>query len=135
MAKKKKNNNTPRRKRMTREQRLQSAMSTDFPKKSAGMNIVRHYANWYGVDLLCAIAELRVLGLDISAEYEEAVRNSINAKLQARRQTKQKCLDDELTDSDSDDTFAYIIGYTSGGAPYGVRWEEIENCQCGCGDQ
>ena len=27
---------------------------------------------------------------------------------------------------DYDDTFAYIAGYTSGGAPYGVTWEEME---------
>jgi len=27
--------------------------------------------------------------------------------------------------ADSDDTFAYIVGYTSGGAPYGARWEEF----------
>jgi len=25
---------------------------------------------------------------------------------------------------ESDDTFAYIAGYTSGGAPYGITWEE-----------
>ena len=24
-----------------------------------------------------------------------------------------------------DDTFFYIAGYTSGGAPYGVTWEEM----------
>ena len=26
--------------------------------------------------------------------------------------------------SDFDDTYAYIAGFTPGGAPYGVRWEE-----------
>ena len=26
---------------------------------------------------------------------------------------------------DMDDEFAYIAGYTSGGAPYGVRWEDV----------
>lgn len=26
---------------------------------------------------------------------------------------------------DSDDTFFYIAGYTSGGAPYGVTWAEM----------
>lgn len=26
---------------------------------------------------------------------------------------------------DKDDTFYYIAGYTSGGAPYGVTWEEM----------
>ena len=27
---------------------------------------------------------------------------------------------------ESDDFFAVIIGYTSGGAPYGLTWEEAE---------
>lgn len=30
---------------------------------------------------------------------------------------------DAMTE-DMDDTFSYIAGYTSGGAPYGVTWEE-----------
>ena len=28
---------------------------------------------------------------------------------------------------DSDETFAYIAGYTSNGVPFGVTWEEQEN--------
>jgi hypothetical protein len=27
---------------------------------------------------------------------------------------------------ESDETFAYIAGYTSGGAPYGVTWDELK---------
>ena len=27
--------------------------------------------------------------------------------------------------SDMDGTFAFIAGYTSGGAPYGVTWEQV----------
>lgn len=27
---------------------------------------------------------------------------------------------------ESDDTFAFIAGYTSGGFPYGITWEEME---------
>jgi len=27
--------------------------------------------------------------------------------------------------NDCDETFAYIAGYTAGGAPYGVTWEEM----------
>lgn len=27
---------------------------------------------------------------------------------------------------ESDETFAFIAGYTSGGAPYGITWEEME---------
>lgn len=27
---------------------------------------------------------------------------------------------------ESDETFAFIVGYTSGGVPYSVTWEEME---------
>jgi hypothetical protein len=36
---------------------------------------------------------------------------------------KQKEFEERF--SDSDDTFYYIAGYTPGGAPYGVTWEEM----------
>lgn len=28
--------------------------------------------------------------------------------------------------TESDETFAFIAGYTSGGFPYGVTWEEMD---------
>lgn len=31
-----------------------------------------------------------------------------------------------LIEPESDEHFAYIAGYTSGGAPYGITWEEQE---------
>ena len=31
---------------------------------------------------------------------------------------------------DSDEHFAYIAGYTEGGVPYGVTWEEMEESEC-----
>ena len=33
---------------------------------------------------------------------------------------------DEYLYSDSDETVYYIASYTSGGAPYGITWEEYE---------
>ena len=108
MGKSRSHDNIPRRKRMTREQRLQSAKSTDFLSKHMAKDMVRHYARWYGVDLLCAIAELRQLGLEVSPESQE---ESFSADISC----------------DSDETFAFIAGYTSGGAPYGVTWDEMED--------
>lgn len=39
----------------------------------------------------------------------------------------KKIQEDYISDlySDMDGTFAYIAGYTPGGAPYGVTWEEV----------
>lgn len=36
-----------------------------------------------------------------------------------------KLMDGGILDEDCDDRFAFIAGYTSGGAPYGTTWEEI----------
>lgn len=30
---------------------------------------------------------------------------------------------------ESDEQFAFIVGYTSGGAPYGITWEEWETIE------
>jgi len=73
---------------------------------------------------VCAILELRMLGVDIpDARLEQAHRNEQDrAALRARR--KQKNAGREF--GRSDETFAFIVDYTEGGAPYGITWEEME---------
>ena len=111
---------------MKRDVRLQSAKN--WIPTYEGKNIVRGYAKWYGVDLLCSIIELRMLGIHVDENYEVNVRRSIEAGAKQRRQRrlarKEAAFDDPYPDSDA--TFAYIAGYTSWGFPYGVTWEEIE---------
>ena len=126
MGKSRSHDNIPRRKRMTREQRLQSAKSTDFLSKHMAKDMVRHYARWYGVDLLCAIAELRQLGLEISPEREDAAKISLQNRLEQKRKSQGESFSADIS-CDSDETFAFIAGYTSGGAPYGVTWGEMED--------
>jgi len=117
--------NTSRKKRYTKEYRLGS--SKEWIKTYDGKNIVRGYSKWYGVDLLCAIKELRVNGVTVDEEYEEKVRLSIEAKKLARQineeNRKKKMV--EVEDEFSDDRFAFIAGYTSGGAAYGITHEEM----------
>lgn len=126
MGKSRSHDNIPRRKRMTREQRLQSAKSTDFLSKHMAKDMVRHYARWYGVDLLCAIAELRQLGLEISPEREDAAKISLQNRLEQKRKSQEESFSADIS-CDSDETFAFIAGYTSGGVPYGVTWGEMED--------
>lgn len=110
---------------MKRESRLQSAKH--WITTYEGKTIVRGYAKWYGVDLLCAIIELRMLGVHVDENYEANVRRSIETKAKQRRQKRLARKEAEFYDPypDSDANFAYIAGYTSGGFPYGVTWEEI----------
>jgi hypothetical protein len=51
--------------------------------------------------------------------------------IELKKQRKKKKTSEVIEESFSDEQFAFIAGYTSGGAPYGVTWEEadIENDQ------
>lgn len=121
------NGNISRKKRRTKKYRLVS--SKEWIRNYDGKNIVKGYSKWYGVDLLCAIKELRMNGVIVDEVYEEQVKESIKAKTIARqisKENRKKRLnlnEDEFLDG----RFAFIAGYTSGGAAYGVTHEEMRN--------
>jgi hypothetical protein len=116
---KKKKSNTPRAKRMTRQSRLSSGKH--WLAKHKGQKTVRAYAKHYGVDRLCALLELRILGLSISEEEIENAR-----RMQASANKKKTERTSESIYEDSGDMFCFIAGYTPGGLPYGVTWEEAD---------
>lgn len=118
----KKKANSPRRKRYCRTDRLQVAKS--WVAAYEGKHLVRSYARWFGVDNLCAIAELRILGQDIPKEYERALRQSIHS-ISVHRKNKLLKKQEEYLDEEHDPVFAFIAGYTSGGFPYGITHEEM----------
>jgi len=117
----------PRRLRMTRAGRLQSARATNWVANYQGKQIVRGYRRWFGVDLLCAIDELWLLGVKVDREYESQVRRTLDCRAASRRQKKLSRAAVEPLEStrECDGTFAYIAGYTSGGMPFGITWEEL----------
>ena len=120
-SKKKKKSLPPRRKRMKRAGRLQSAKK--WLASFEGNNVVRGYAKWFGVDLLCAAKELQLLGVEVDATYLERLR----VTFQNRRRKKPKELDESASDfGHSNEHFSFIAGYTSGGMPYGVPWSDDE---------
>jgi len=69
MAKKKKKN---QHKQLRRTQRLGRGKS--WLKTYQGEDIIQDYIKRYGVDLLCAVVELRMLGVAISEDYEYQLR-------------------------------------------------------------
>ncbi len=121
-------NGQPRRHRMDREGRLQSARDSDWVNKYSGKHIIQSYRKRYGVDILCAIKELRLLGVSIDQEYEQQVRQFIEGKARAgkRKKEEQNKTRNDRWGRGVGATFAYIAGYTSGGAPYGGRWDEVD---------
>ena len=64
-----------------------------------------------------------MLGCEISQEYIECVKKTIEAEHKKRKVKKEQEKYDRFPDSD--DNFYYIAGYTSGSAPYGTTWEEM----------
>jgi hypothetical protein len=112
---------TPRRKRFNRKQRLQSAKH--WIPTYTGKNLVRGYKKWYGVDFICAIKELEMLGFEIDPKYKE----NILKQKEAQRKAAEKPDKEEHINYDQDVNYYYIAGYTSGGVPYGITWEEYEN--------
>lgn len=84
-----------------------------------GKNLVRGYSRHFGVDLLCAVAELEILGYEVTLEYKEQLKKEFENR---QKQADEKMLNVPL---EEDDQFYFIAGYTSGGAPYGLTWDEI----------
>lgn len=133
MKKKKSKNNTPRRKRMNRKGRLQIAKQ--WAETYEGKNVVKGYAKWFGVDLQCALTEVQLAGLEKSPQIKKNARRSIHEKQeQAKRNAEKRKLKEEqarMEDfyEDSDDIFSFIVGYTPGGVPYGITWDEWEEVE------
>jgi hypothetical protein len=132
LAKKnKKGNLGPKRKRMSRSSRLQSLKVKEWVNNYNGKNIIKSYSKWYGVDLICAMKELELLGYSILEGTKEKTRKAVRdrayqKKLKEKRKQKKEMLLDVF---ESDETFAFIVGYTAGGAPYGVTHEEMEELE------
>ena len=114
----------PRRKRMSRSARLQSGRH--WLENFSGKRVVPSYARWFGVDLLCAATELRMLGVRLSPDYLEALRRTVAAR-PTRRGSSVGTTDGTGLDVISSHEFAFVAGYTEGGAPFGVGWDDIDS--------
>ncbi|MDD3721527.1 MAG: hypothetical protein PHW92_03430 [Lutibacter sp.] len=113
-------------KTLKREYRLRSAK--DWIKTYSGNNVVKGYSKKYSVDKLCTIKELRMIGFEITEEYENQLQKSLESHIQQRLLLKKRREDElnALCGYKSDEYFAMILGYTSGGFLYGVTHEEMK---------
>lgn len=118
----KRKSNIPRRKTMAREARLDAAKQ--WIKTFSGKNMVKGYARWYAVDLLCAIKELRMINVPVDTAYEAQVKQLLEVKRKWKQQKQIERKKEGITCSYSDDEFFFIAGYTSNGVPYGIIRQE-----------
>ncbi|WP_051331136.1 hypothetical protein [Aneurinibacillus terranovensis] len=123
LTNKRKKSSVPRHKRLNRASRLQAAKQ--WILNYNGKNIIRGYKNHFGVDLACALHELEMLGIQLSADYINQIKRSEEARLQNRQKhklIKQKTFVEQLPGSD--DVYYFIAGYTENEFSYGITWDD-----------
>lgn len=113
---------------MNRASRLQAAVY--FIPNYEGKNLVTGYSKYFAVTKLCAVKELEMLGHSISINYKTELQGAEIQNMRDKEKRKKSKREKELEQQafeDGDETFAFITGYTSGGAPYGITWEEYSD--------
>jgi hypothetical protein len=94
----------------------------------SGKNVVRSYANCFGVDLLCAVKEVSLLGVAVDPAYVAQLKTTFASR---RSRPKQAVPEPQSVGYgvDWDENFAYIAGRTDAGFPYGVTWDELADVE------
>jgi hypothetical protein len=107
-----------------REQRLRKARQWVLTYE--GAHIVRAYRRRFKIDPVCALRDLEEIGA-LSPEKLETLKAAESVRLEQKRREREHKKERDQLDRfpDSDDTFFFIAGYTSGGAPYGITWAEM----------
>lgn len=131
MNRKKKRGGKAAKKRMTFAERKTRAEKwvSEFDGTAYNGDIVKAYRKKFAVDRMTSVRELQLLGVEITAEQIQREKEVIERyKQHLLNKKRKKRLKKELakeTELEQDDTFFFIAGYTSGGAPYGITWDEI----------
>ncbi|KGP74597.1 hypothetical protein [Pontibacillus yanchengensis] len=114
-------------KKKNRKGRL--AKAQEFIDKYKGKELYKGYAKHFSIDKLVAIRDLEQLGYEFSEEFKEEmvakherIVQHRKRKKEEKKQRKQRGEEEALFDSD--ENFAFIAGYTSGGFPFGVPWDD-----------
>lgn len=115
-------------KKQTKEERRQARLrkGRQWVLTYEGSHIVRDYRKRFNVDSTCAMKDLSEIGA-LSPEKRAEMQRAEQLRLAQKRREREQTMEEYLAERfpDSDDHFFYIAGYTSGGAPYGVTWEEM----------
>ena len=108
-----------------RKQRLKEARLW-YPEQhfTESSHIVKAYRTRFNVNKDCAMRELVMLGM-LPPEKQKSYEGQLagkDRKKAAKREAKRNPV--EETNPFQDENFFFIAGYTSGGAPYGITWEQ-----------
>ncbi|XID92303.1 hypothetical protein ACF3MZ_28185 [Paenibacillaceae bacterium WGS1546] len=116
------------RKNLKRDQRLEAAKQ--WISEYKGKKWIRSYRKHFGISAECAIQELLLLKVPLTKEEIANGRISARARRRnekrKRKQRRNKARSATIEVPLQDGTFFFIAGYTEGGFPYGITWEENE---------
>ena len=122
MAKKKKLTKAERKETRLRKGKQWLLTYTGSPKR---MN--KHYRERFHVGAVTAAKDLQELGVNYTQEQLDQIKQAEEQRLRQRKMEREAKEREQLAEryEDCDGRFAFIDGYTDGGAPYGVMWEEV----------
>lgn len=90
----------------------------EYDGTAYGGDIIKAYRKKFAVDRMKAVEQAAVRA------YQD-IQRAKKAKRKRIREQKRMQKDIPIFHEDQDNTFYYIAGYTSDGAPYGVTWKEM----------
>lgn len=130
---KKKTKGKAAKRRMTFEERKPkaSAWVESFDGTAYNGDIIKAYRKKFAVDRLTSCRELQLLGVEITPEQIAREKDAVKRHKQhlenrkKKKRLQRKAAKQDNWNLDQDDQFFFIAGYTSGGAPYGVTWEQM----------
>lgn len=110
-----------------KEIRLQKARQWILSYDGTPKHMAKHYRKRFHVDITTAVRDLQDIGVEFTQEYLDAVKRSEEERIRQKRLEKERKVQQEqdFLYEDSDDVYAFIAGYTGGGVPYGITWEEL----------
>ena len=115
-----------------RKERMKQAKGWLKSFSSAGnetsADIIKGYREKFRVDVATALRELQEIGYKFGDGYIERAQRVEEIRIEQLRASKSEDDNDFFSDF-QDDRFSFIAGYTSGGAPYGITWEESEEME------
>ena len=113
-----------------RKERLKQARGWLKPFVSAetrtNAEVIKGYRDKFRVDVNTAIRELQELGYEFKEGYAECALRVEEIRVEQLHAKKSESGQSGFYNDFQDDRFAYIADYTSGGAPYGLTWEESD---------
>ncbi len=110
-----------------KEIRLQKARQWILTYNGTPKHMAKHYKKRFHVDITTAVHDLQEIGVVFTQEYIDAVKRSEEERIRQKHLAKEKKAqwEQDFLYEDSDDVYAFIAGYTGGGVPYGITWEEL----------